>query len=354
MANPPNRLSWPQRLLNVPRNLFCPAAASLPDYVSWCGHGEISVCPPGRFTGATGFAFAAPADGAALKSLVDILLNPVSGGDVTYHVLVDMVFVSFLDIAQCTSPTEIIGWVPGRETAFWILLLETRVDPLEIRFALWAPYIFIDYDMGMVTGREVWGWPKALASIDVPTAGAPARFVCSTTIFETLAPTTRGAKAPLYTVSLPAAMTQQPSALRERELLSELLTRLRGPAPLGRLAPRVAERVSATALEAFLSKLEVPTVALKQFRDAVEPTKACHQALISSPIKITKVAAGGTLAGNFALEIKTCASHPIVSDLGLGNPVPPPGVTRIPLQGPPVWVQVDFEAPAGAVIWPAR
>jgi Acetoacetate decarboxylase (ADC) len=350
MAIPPNRLSWPQRLLGLPRTLFCPAAASLPDYVSWCGHGGISVCPPGRFIGATGFAFAARADGAALKNLVDKLLNPVSGGDVTYHVLLDIVFISFLDVAQCTSPTEIIGWVPGRETAFWILLLETRVDPLEMRFALWAPYIFIDYDMGMVTGREVWGWPKALASIEVPTPGAPARFVCNTTIFETLSPTTRGAKAPLYTISLPAAMTRRPSALRERDLLSELLATLRGPAPLSRLAPSAAQRVSAPALDAFLSKLEVPTVALKQFRDAVEPTKACHQALISSPIKITRIAAGGTLAGNFTLEITTCASHPIVSDLGLG----PPGVTEIQLQSPPVWLEVDFDAPAGAVIWPVR
>jgi hypothetical protein len=354
MANPSNPLSWPQRLLSFPRTLFCPAAASLPDYVSWCGHGEISVCPPGRFTGATGFAFAAPADGAALKNLVDRLLNPVSGGDVTYHVLLDMVFISFLDIARCTSPTEIIGWVPGREAAFWILLLETRIDPLEMRFALWAPYIFIDYDMGMVTGREVWGWPKALASIEVPAAGAPPRFVCSTTIFEPLSPTTQGTKAPLFTVLPPAEMPRELSTLRERDLLSELLTTLRGPAPSGRLAPRVAKRLSAPALEAFLSKLEVPTVTLKQFRDAAEPTKACHQALVSSPIKITSIEAGGTLPGDFALEIKTCASHPIVSDLGLGNPVPAPGVTTIKLQSPPVCVQVDFEAPAGAIIWPAR
>jgi len=34
--------------------------------------------------------------------------------------------------------------------------------------------------------------------------------------------------------------------------------------------------------------------------------------------------------------------------------VPAPGVTQIPLPGPPVWLEVDFDAPAGAVIWPAR
>jgi hypothetical protein len=164
-------------------------------YVSWTGHGGISGLPPGIFTGATMHVFGVQTDPAAIQQLVDRMINALGAPNVTYFGIPGMAMITFMDIARCTSGAEIIGWVPGRECAIWIPLFEDHgLDVLDNRIVLWSPYILISYDIGMVTGREVWGWPKALGHIDMPSAGTrkPALFKCSTTIFARFARTTEG------------------------------------------------------------------------------------------------------------------------------------------------------------------
>src|SRR5437763_7153131 len=141
-------------------------------YISWTGHGAASGLPPGVFTDAVMHVFGIDVDGKATQTLVDQLLNAVPGTGVSYSAVGGMALITFMDIAKCTSGGEVVGWVPGRECAIWIPLFESHgLNVLEDRFVLWSPYILISYGIGMVTGREVWGWPKQLAVIDLPAGG---------------------------------------------------------------------------------------------------------------------------------------------------------------------------------------
>jgi hypothetical protein len=302
-------------------------------YISWLGHGAANLAPPGVFTGATAHAFGIDASASAMQSLADRLLNPAGGGVVRYEAALPVAMLTFMDIAQCTSGVDIVGWLPGRECALWVPLLEYRSDdPLPSRLVFWSPYIFISYTIGMVTGREVWGWPKVLADISVPGDNpAASAFTCATTYFPTLAATTQGVTGPLLQVIGPSP-TRPSSVWSTADEAADGLIGLF----LGGLA------------EVLVNDLrfqpQVPSVALKQFRQAGAASLACYQAICDSPIEVTTFTGGGPLFETFSLQITTCESHPIVADLT--GQTPDPGVTTLPVKFA-AWLEMDFQALTG-------
>lgn len=306
-------------------------------YISWLGHGAANLAPPGVFTDAKAAIFVIEADTAAIQKLVDTLLNPAGGGIVRYEAIGPVAMLSFMDIARCTSGTDIAGWLPGREAAVWIPLVELHSgNPLADRLVMWSPYIFINYTIGMVIGREDWGWPKVLADIAVASDGqsAPAYSV-KTTFFPTLAAATQGVTGQLYSVTGGSALHSPQSSWRNGIEAVEALT--------GALLGGVAD----VLIKALNLSPQAPSVALKQFREPGAPQTACYQAITDSPIAVTAFHGGGLLDGQWELEVTTCESHPVVRDL-LGR-TPDPGSTKLPVKFA-AWVVIDFEALAGHTI----
>lgn len=305
-----------------------------PPYISWLGHGAANLAPPGVFTGAKASLFAIDADAGAMQTLADSLLNPAGGGVVHYGVLAPVAMLSFMDIARCTSGTDVVGWLPGREAAIWVPLLETHPgNPLKDRLVMWAPYIFINYAIGMVIGREDWGWPKVLADIAVgdDNPAAPA-YTVSSTYFPTFSAATEGVTGPLYSISggdLPSpAQSVWGSGIEACEAIT------------GALLGGIAE----VLVNALHLSPQLPSVALKQFREPAAPQTACYQAITDSPIRVTAFHGGGFLQGTWELEITTCASHAITEDI-LGR-APDPGSTKVPIKFA-AWAELDFEALPG-------
>ena len=306
---------------------------SQPSYISWLGHGAASLAAPGVFTDAKMHMFGFEADRAAMQTTVDTLLNPANCGQVRYEVALPLGLVSFLDIAKCTSGVDVVGWLPGRETAFWIPLIEKRADPLNDRLVLWSPYIFISYTIGMVTGREIWGWPKVLA--DITLAGDDPDhpvYSCKTTFFPTLAATTRGVTDTLFQI------TSTTGSHGETSLWTSAEDAVAGL--IGTFLGGLVEDL----VKALHFAPELPSVALKQFREPGSEGAACYQAIVDSPIKPTSFKGGGPLFDTFSLEITTCESHQIVPDY-FGRPASP-GRTVIPIKIA-AWIGMDFEATAG-------
>jgi hypothetical protein len=266
-----------------------------------------------------------------MQSVADALLNPAGGGAVRYEAIAPVALFSFVDVEKCTSAVDNIGWLPGRECAIWIPLLERETDnPFHLRLVLWAPYIFIDYAIGMITGREVWGWPKVTASITVDP-----EFVCSTTFFRTFDPAMRGETGQLYRI-LRHPQGQEPgSSWRDGATAAAAII---GGA-LGEIGARLINTLQLQPI--------VPSVCLKQFRDSAAPEGACYRAIVNSPVRITQFHAGGVLTDRFEIEITTCRSHQIVHDL-LGQQ-PNSDTTRLPVHWAS-WVSVDFQALSGSVI----
>lgn len=306
-------------------------------FISWLGHGAASLAPPAAFTDAKTHIFAIDASIAAMQQLVDTLLNPVGGGAVRYEVVLPVAMFSFMDIARCTSTADLVGWLPGRECAIWVPLLEIHPGhPFRTRVAFWSPYIFINYTIGMVTGREAWGWPKVTATIAVASdTPANPEFSCTTTFFRTLAADTMGEHAVLYRIAQERTAPQpappwQSAAAAGEGLIANVLGGLAGD-----------------LLEALSLEPKVPSVVLKQFRSADAPHLACYQAIVDSPLEVTSFGGGGPLLDTFALDITTCESHSIVSDL-LGC-APNPGTTRLPVKFA-AWLTFDFQALPGSNI----
>lgn len=308
--------------------------AALPPYIEAIGHGAASLAPPARFTGVKAHFFTVAASTPAMQKLADTFLKQPGGGRVKYQVSMPRALVSFLDIERCTSLADSIGWVPGRECAIWVPLLEIKTGRLP-RPVLWSPYIFINYTIGMVTGREVWGWPKTHAEITVPrdAIGGAGRFTCETTIFKTLGPTSRGESLPLFTVTTDAP-----------------LRRSSGPFAKAGDALRCFANVLSRAATPFVSGFGLPmisAVALKQFRHSLQVDRACYQAIVDSPIRMTRFGGGGLLAGNFKLNITTCESHQIAEDIFGIRPMAHGTIVPVEHAG---WAELDFDAMPGKVI----
>ena len=310
-----------------------------PPFVSFIGHGAASLAPPGVFTGATSYAFGFRASREAMQTRVDSMLNPVGGTTVRYDVGVDAAMLTFMGIECCTSGTDAIGWEPGRECALWVPLIETDLATRRRRFVLWTPYIFIDYTIGMLTGREVWGWPKVGGRITLADddPSGPAAFCCETTLLETLAPATVAEVGPLLTVTGDAPLPEPRSQWGGGRLEA---TKMFVEALLG--------GIESELIDPLLTGPILPTVQLKQFRDSLDPTRACYQAIVDSPAQISGFAGAGPLEWwAYELAITTCESHQIVADL-LGR-APDQGSTVVPLSFG-AWASFDLAALPGRVV----
>jgi hypothetical protein len=315
---------------------------TLPSYISWTGCGSSCGEPPGVFTGATMHLFGIGAKKAAMQALADKFLQPVTSGKYSYAAFVDAALLTIADIEKGTTAVEVVGWLPGRECALWIPLIETRKPTLfqpfpSVRLVMWSPYIFISYAIGMITGREVWGWSKSLGDVDFPAAGSPApAFGLDTVVFKEFDATKPGGKARLLTVEGKGPLGTLSTWSSVQDAVDEIIGALTGgmlPAGVG---------------NPFATSPDFPAIALKQFRDSASPTLACYQAIVNSPVRIKNFAGGGFHTSAFDLTIETCASHPIAEKF-LGLPKPSGASTTVPIDWA-AWVKFDFDALAGSVI----
>lgn len=302
-----------------------------PLYIDWSGHGGATVTSEGVFKGARAAAFGFDLKDSAAQALVDKLLAPAVAGVARYSVL-GQGLVTFMRIARCGAEGR-KGWMPGRECAVWLPLLEHRHGRLP-RPVLWAPYVFIDYSVGMATGREIWGWAKSIGRILAPEDSGQAGFSCSTVIFRDTTIDGPGSEEILLEVTGAQAAPLQAKARPEDAF--------------GGLAARLfpAKQMKAEGADRFLS--ELPAIALKQFPDSAQPTRACYQAVVNSPCRLTHFAGMGPIEGDLVLRIANCMSHGIATDL-LGTAVSSIGTTDVPL----LWgahLEFDFRALPGSVV----
>jgi hypothetical protein len=280
--------------------------------------------------------FGLDAERPTLQALVDTFLTPVTSPGLAYDALVGHALLTLVDIEKGTSSAEAVGWLPGRECALWIPLIETRLFPIPaLRLVMWSPYIFISYAIGMATGREVWGWSKALADIAFPApASASPQFTVDTVVFRELDATKPGEDATLLTVTGDGPLSTASPWKTLQEAAEEVIAKFVPVLPLGVVNP-------------FLAAPDFPAIALKQFRDSSVPSLACYQAIVNSPVRIKNFGGGGFHSAGFEVAIETCASHPI-ADKFFGVPPEDPS-TPVSVDWA-AWVKFDFDAIPGSVI----
>src|ERR1700722_11379225 len=93
-------------------------------YTSWVGHGALCAAPPFTFSDVKAYMFGLEASKDAINALVSELLAPAAQGVVKYTCPAGCVLVTFTDVARCASTVDAVGWLPVRECALWVPLVE--------------------------------------------------------------------------------------------------------------------------------------------------------------------------------------------------------------------------------------
>ncbi len=292
-------------------------------------------------------AFLLNADIAALQSLCDATLNTPSDNAVTYAPFGPYILLVYADMQiQSLDPRDQkLGWMNETEAGVWVpLTLRKNVGGIKTPdHAAWLlPYLFVDNPYAIAAGREVYGFNKTWGQFERPGDIQHPEFSLDVWGFDAFGPAAEGkprrlletrALAPDTAGNIPGAWTDWDAA---RSALIQYLFADWNPEEAGTDAAWVAQ------LEAM------PLVFLKQFRDAVDSTKACYQAVIEAPLRIETFHGGGRLAGQYGVTLHPLASHPLADTLGLS--VDADGMARALAA---FWLHVDFVLEAGVIKWQA-
>jgi hypothetical protein len=311
---------------------------------------SLEACQPGVMLNAQIYCFGLGGDLAAIDSCADRYLNAAPASTLKYKAALDVVMLTFMDaeklMSVATGPGDAYGWVHDVECAFWVLLAAGTEDASgefhPQRLVWWMPYVIVDTSVAMVTGREVWGFPKDVGTFHVPPAPttSPALLAVDTRVFPTIDPSTQGTVQRLVTVE----QRQPPPGVLE-QLWEDVTEVGRGLKTVLVEGAELGEGKELLELAMELAHFSVPVTNLKQFRDCADGSKACYQALVESTCTVNKIHGGGFLSGKYDVTIGEFASHPIVTDLGLAG-------SRTTAQFA-TWVRQDFEAATGTTVWEA-
>ncbi len=314
--------------------------------------GEISIRQPLGLHDVTMYSFVLAADRDKLAKLVDRTLNAPANGAVHYVPAGPFVALVCADVARgqaIEEPDRSKGWMAEKDVAFWIPLWAGKlVGPLFVpeRLVFFLPYVFVDNVAATTTGREVYGFPKETAIVRFPAApNEPGAFSVDTLIIREYGRESCGEVARIVDIepAEPEEAPHEPGAWADLEAgigaLGERLKRL--------LHSDAVEDAAGVAFEAFRKALEpgARLVFLKQFRDAVDPTLACYQAIIEAPAVVDSVREGGWLPKH-RVRIAPADSHPIVKELGLSGAESETLLCS--------WLRFDFTMDRGITIWRAQ
>lgn len=308
------------------------------------------------------------------------------------------VYLLFLDYGKMAGEGN-LGWVSQHEVTLSVPLDWYRWQGGRRQLAgqVWAtPFIFVDDPSSLTGGREVYGWPKVLVSLDpcldpwISDPSNPHHLITLSVGAESTIPgDDRRRQRPLLEIEhlLAQSAALAPPDLRlldplanvsrllrtSLSLSQDLLRSLTG-VPLAGYPRREPGPFPATlrnglrGAAGLLSDPGSAILTLKQFRDATYPEHICYQALVHSRIGIDAYNRGGTLgnvnlllgdpSGGFRIRIHRHLAHPVVESLGLEV------ADRIEVEGRavdilepilPCWMDVDLSYDVGKVLcWRTR
>lgn len=374
----------------------------LPDYnIARGGIYSSFTQPPFNFDGTMIRLFPLRARLERLQSFVDQFLNVVPQEAGHFRVYLPYVYLSFVYYGKLSLAASNYGWLSQYEVLFSIpLIWYKRVGGQLVfhDFATVAPFIYVDNDHSMTTGREVYGWPKdrisaesTLASWMADPEANPTVASFTATTFSQLYAGSRPKPQAFFQirqaagaalarwpfdpnadwlpwVTLPSSITNSVGLMQDYgEVLRGLgLTREQpgmGPDTYALMAARAGQM-----LRPYQPELVFNTLNLKQFRDATKPTLAAYQGLTNAPMKWKRISRGGLLgdvrllqgdsSGGFTIDVYHTPTAPIVDLLGLEVAQEQAiGQTTIQSLRPvfPMWFDVDMEYNvAHTIAWRVR
>jgi hypothetical protein len=293
------------------------------------------------------------ADRTQLEVFCDTYLNVPMGGHIRYRPLLGRILLTFTDLQGdlLDHQERNIGRVREAEVTFWVpvVAMKQAIGGLYVPtgLAMFVPYLFVDNSFALVAGREVQGFFKSIGYFQhLPDVRNP-EFSLDTLAFKTFGPDQEGGIQRLMRVE----RIQGQPAVAQTQLWSG------GEEAFREIVHLLTENQSGDVTHSWLdetlnlfvhvTKPEVPVVFLKQFRSVEDTTKACYQAVVEAPGRVTDFHHGGLLQGEYRLILEDLQSHPIAQRLGL----PLQAGKMEPLRG--FWVDIGFVFDNGTEVWKA-
>lgn len=366
-----------------------------PRYNTALGAADASyvVTPPFTFPGVTARVFPLRASMNILRSFCDSYLNLAP--DVRFSPALPCVLLVVLDYGRMAVEEKNLGWVSQHEVFFGVPLgMWRRARQGRWRFVKWVlntPFIVVDNDRSLTSGRETYGWPKVLGRVQHNSESwlidprSPIRFL-------TLDVKGLSDEEPdVRLLAIEQQLHQDPSlfppdlGLMDPFVLLSRVTRnfwsvgfdlaqLLLGAPLAGFSREVSRgRRDALSdsfgrLAAFYRKPGLGVVTLKQFPDAEDPKQICYQSIVESRLSIARVNRGGLLglynylladlSGGFRILLHESSVFQIVETLGLEvtrERVADDGSVAVLEPVAPFWLSVDLNYGRGkTVCWRMR
>jgi hypothetical protein len=300
--------------------------------------GECVYCPPGVANGVHMYGFLVQADPDCMQLMFDRYLNVPGEGSVSFEPAGSLLAVVFttLDRVFAQDPPDINrGYFKESEVALWTLGYDRKRN----EYATFVPYMVVDQGSALAMGREVYGFPKQLGTVEINPIDDPVEFTLdvkgvkqwgAAERFEThrLISITRSSSASAQRTSTAGSKLELIETVIEKVFSREgLATADRG----GDWRSRILGDLK--ALELMAADI-VPMVFLKQIRDARLPLHACYQSISLADFVVQAFRGGGPLEDDYVIELTDLANEPIRREFGFPDgPITPCGS---------FWANFDF------------
>ncbi len=274
------------------------------------------------------------------QQILDEQLNSLSGGKpYRYKALLGHVALVLANIGQVrsTDPRDSQrGWVSEVDVCWWILTAAMDGDRID-HLAWYIPYIWVNNPYTMVNGRESFGFPKSFASSRIPKSpqDVDGEFYADAFVLPTYTPETEVQQ--LRILSMQRGETKLETEAVEGIAAFEKVVRQIVGHTIQDL--EIAAQIVREVLSA-----KMPVVYLKQFRDIVDPTAACYQAIIESNTTIHAFNGAGLLPFGFKVTTVPMASVDVAKHLGFEV------ATGVDIA---MWAKLDFSVDLGKEVWRA-
>lgn len=314
--------------------------------------------PPFDFRGVSMRVFPVRASMSQLRSFCNSFLNIVPPEVGEFRPAAPFVYIMVLNYGRMSIEAANMGWIAQHEVTFSVALEWHRRVGDRMVLQDWAyvsPFIYVDNDLSMTTGRRVYGWPKSMSWLDRSLSswtshpvGPSSLFSLSAMVFPRAYAGAQQERRVLFDVihnnvgladpQFPprlddwlSLMTSVPTAtVNSIKLMNDFAQILGGFGLLRGQGLRDLYDAAGRMVRDFnpvSPNISFNTVNLKQFRDSEIPDAACYQALVNAPMVLTKFNAGGPLgmpqlingdfSGGYRLDLHRYDSQPIIETLGI-------------------------------------
>jgi hypothetical protein len=247
------------------------------------------------------------ADYEQLKKSTDVWLNSVAGSEFRYVPLLPFVICNPVWINRISWTPAGQGWMRESDFnfAYYVACFKGKTFS---HIAIAQAYLVVDNPLTVSTGREVFGYRKVFGSMEY-LAGTYQPVAASTWVRKQTGPDVEMEVAEVARILAPDGW---PAATRKADWddlkqLAELA-----------VGDLIFDAVTGVLhlIELFRSQ-NLPVVYLLQLRDVEFPACASYQAILESPMQITKFHSGWMLPSGYKVQLTDYPSYPLISDLGL-------------------------------------